>query len=78
MNSRGGSTPTRDQIWAEGLHRYRAGERFEELPESLHALRDAAAQSKAGNGHLDHFFEMVAGQLERGGASGGRWPCMSW
>ena len=61
----------RDQIWAEGLHRYRAGERFEELPESLHALRDAAAQSKAGNGHLDHFFEMVAGQLERGGASGG-------
>ena len=49
----------RDQIWAEALHRYRAGERFEELPEPLHALRDSVAQEKAGNGHIDPFFESV-------------------
>ena len=57
----------RDQIWAEGLHRYRSGERFEELPEHLHTLRDAAAQQKSGTGHLDGFFEMVRAQLERRG-----------
>ena len=57
----------RDHIWAEALHRYRAGERFQELPESMHTLRDAAAEAKVGNGHLDHFFEVVTAQLERGG-----------
>ena len=52
----------RDQIWAEGLHRYRNGERFAEVPDDLHAVRDAASQSKAGNGSLDGFFEYVEGR----------------
>ena len=39
----------RPQIWAEALHRYNAGERFEELPVELHEARDRAAQLKAGN-----------------------------
>ena len=53
----------RQQIWAEALHRYRSGERFEELPDELHEARDHAAQLKAGNGHLDNFFESVTTQV---------------
>ena len=63
----------RQQIWAEALHRYRAGERFEELPDELHEARDHAAQLKAGNGHLDNFFESVTAQVGHLQA-GGRFP----
>ena len=61
----------RHQIWAEALHRYRVGGRFQELPERLHALRDSAAQEKAGSGHLDNFFEQVAALLEGEGVPEG-------
>ena len=60
----------RGQIWAEALYRYRNGERFAEIPETLHAIRDAASQAKAGNGSLDGFFEHVEGAMQaqvRGG-----------
>ena len=52
----------REQRWAEALHRYRKGERFTEVPDDLHAIRDAASQAKAGNGSLDGFFEYVEGR----------------
>ena len=53
----------RQQIFAEAMYRYHAGERFEELPDALHEARDSAAQQKAGNGSLDNFFESVAAQV---------------
>ena len=52
----------REQIFAEAMHRYHAGERFAELPAELHKARDAAAQMKAGNEALDNFFESVVAQ----------------
>ena len=63
----------RAQVWAEGLYRYRSGERFQELPDELHAARDHAAQLKTGNGHLDSFFEVVIAHVERL-QGGGRFP----
>ena len=61
----------RAQIFAEALYHWNRGGRFEEIAEDLHATRDAAAAQKAGNGHLDNFFEGVAetldGLMTRGG-----------
>ena len=55
----------RDQIWAEALHRYNAGERFQEIPEHLREIRDAAAGAKAGSEYLEGFTEFVSGKLEK-------------
>ena len=61
----------RAQIWSEAVHRYDAGERFEELPESLHEARDAAASEKSGNGFLDGFLEGVGARLDNMGVNVG-------
>ena len=55
----------RDQLWAEALHRYNAGERFQEIPEPLREIRDAAAGSKAGSEYLEGFTEYVSNRLDR-------------
>ena len=55
----------RDQLWAEALYRYNAGERFQEIPEALQPIRDAAAGAKAGSEYLEGFTEYIADRLEK-------------
>ena len=59
----------RDQIWAEALHRYNAGEQYKEMHQFLQPIRDAAAGAKAGSEHLEGFTEFVSEMLERDAAN---------